>query len=414
MTVDHDVGRAAATVAANQRLNVCAGACVLCVVLLVGAGCAGLKKHGSTAEARGQRSESGRARSDDALTESVLVGEAGAEQREQSPVTVMFINGDAITAEDVIRPVLDELKERAGVMPAQRYRQFLVDMLGARIRIEARDRLLYQEACKRVVEQEWERIDQYVDHQIRDVVNKEYQGRQTRYEKALARQGLSVEEDRERIRRQAVVQLYLTETVGRRVMTPTRRELWQYFQERKDDMTRPSRREMFLIEVTKNVPLDAVTANDGSKVPLDASTAIRLAKGELVAGASFDEVAKKYSTGVHASEGGRWGFVTRDSVRERWQLAVDALFGLAHGELSEVIETDDAYFIVKCGEIDAGLAADFEAMQPELIRSYREHQFNVLVEELVVELQAKATIQPRDLSRFLRAAVEAAPRPAGR
>ena len=335
------------------------------------------------------------------------------ESSEPPPVTVMFVNGEAIHAEDILRPVRDQLARQAETMPAQQYRRYVIDLLGTRIRTEAHDRLLYQEASKRLKEEEGKKLDEFVDTRVREIVNKEHQGRQTRYEKALARKGSSLEKDRERIRREMIVQRYLYQTVGRRVQEPTRHELWQYFEQHKNDLSKPPRRELFLIEIPKNAPLAAVTTQGSQEVPLSASTLAGLARSELANGADFGDVACRYSTGVHAAEGGAWGFIARDAMRERWQPAVDALFAMESGQVSDLIEATDAYFIVRCGQIDAGLEPDFAAMQPELIRRYREQQFNGMVEELVTELRGKATIEPRELSRFLRGVVEAAPAPAG-
>jgi parvulin-like peptidyl-prolyl isomerase len=328
-----------------------------------------------------------------------------------SPVSVMFINGETVTAEDILRPLRSELEERVAVMPPESYQRYLIDAVGARVRAEARERLLYQAASKNVAEQEWEQFDKFVDARVRDIVNDEHQGRQTRYEKSLTERGISLEEDRERIRRELVIQRYLYQAVGRRVTNPTRRELWQYYQDHKGSLTRPPRREMFLIEVPKDAPLEAVTAEGGKTVQFDAKTAITMARAELLAGTEFTEVARRYSTGLHAAEGGPWGLITRDSVRERWQPAVDVLFSLETDQVSDTIETDQAYFIVRCGQIDPGTPPDFETLQPELVARYREALFNRLVEQLVADLQAQAVIQPANLGRFVRGVVDAAPLP---
>jgi parvulin-like peptidyl-prolyl isomerase len=136
-----------------------------------------------------------------------------------------------------------------------------------------------------------------------------------------------------------------------------------------------------------------------------------MARGQLDRDIPFANVARTFSTGIHAQEGGYWGFIYRDSLRERFQPAVDALFALQAGESSDVLEGPDAYFIVKCGAIDPGAEADFTQMQPELIESFRDEQFENEVDALVTKLREKATIEPDNLARFLRGVVEAAPQP---
>lgn len=61
-------------------------------------------------------------------------------------------------------------------------------------------------------------------------------------------------------------------------------------------------------------------------------------------GADFAEEAKLHGEGARAKDGGEWGWVSRDVLRK--ELA-DAAFALKPGELSEVIETDQAWFILR-------------------------------------------------------------------
>jgi parvulin-like peptidyl-prolyl isomerase len=369
------------------------------------AGCSGSRNETTLTRAdRAQRPATG-----DAPVESAA--DPADPATDTSAVTVMFINGEAVTAEDVLRPVLPLLKERANTMPLPSYERFLLQTAGLRIRAEARERLLYQEASKGITEQEWEHIDKFVDGRIRDIVNKDYQGRQTRYEKALAEQGLTMDDGRNAIKRAALIQRYLYENVQPRITTPTRRQLWKHFEEKREEMVEPPQREMYLIEITRSGNLNLVPEGGGDAVPVDAAAAIAMARAELDRGTAFSDVARKYSTGINAAEGGYWGYIHRNSVRERLQPAVEALFALEPGQYSEIIETPTAFFLVKCGVIDEGAEPDFEAMQPELVLSYRDQQFESLVDELVKKLQDKATIQPHNLTRFLRGVVEAAPRP---
>lgn len=399
-----------ATPQARSSRSIVRWGLALLAVVVTALGCTGLGSR-STHGASDARSRSGRTRPGESAHASASLTSPQVDDADDSPVTVMFVNGEPIDAEEIVAPVRTHLEERAAALSPDHYQREAVDLLGDRIRAEARNRLLYQEASKGMVQQEWDKIEEFVDGRIRDIINTDHAGRQSRYEKALARQGRSIQDDRDRIRRELVVQRYLYQKVGQRVTEPTRRELWRYFEENKDELSKPPRRELFLIEVTRNAPLEVIVSADGSTESLTAAEAIRRAKARLDAGDDFGEVARTLSTGVHAEEGGAWGFVRRDGMRDRWQPAVNELFKLGAGQYSDVIETDDAFFIVKCGTIDPGVVPDFEALQLELIRRYRDYQFNLLVDELVHELQEKATIRPTDLSRFLRGVLATAPQP---
>jgi parvulin-like peptidyl-prolyl isomerase len=284
-------------------------------------------------------------------------------------------------------------------MSADRYREYLVNALQKEIRAQARDLLLYQEASRRLTDQEAEIFDKFTDQRIRRIVQEKHGGRQSRWERAMAEKGLSAEQAREKVRRDLVVMRYLQTTLTPRVQEPTRRELVHYFEQRKDEWAAPERREMFLIEIAKGDDPDS------------ARTTAKQALAELEAGADFAEVARRQSAGIHADDGGAWGSVSRDSLRSRWANAAEALFQLPPGGTSGVVECDECFFIVRLGLIEPAHEPSFAEVQRTLIETYRDQQFNVLVDELVTRLQEQAVIRPADLSLFLRAVLQRCPTP---
>jgi len=320
--------------------------------------------------------------------------------RPTDPIPVLTVNSESVTVEDVLAPLRADFTAKAASMSASRYWNHVDEACRGRIRGMVRDLLLFQEASMRMGEQENQMIDQFTDQRIRSVVQEDYGGRHTRWEAAMAEQGLSPEQARQRVRRDVVIYAFLERTVKPRVEEPTRRDLLRYFEEHKEEMTIPERRELFLIEVPKG--------DD----PAAARTTIDQAAAELAGGADFGEVARKHSKGIGAADGGSWGMVDPASIRGRWEPAAQALRQLTADQTSEVIESDDAFFIVRLGRIEPRQPPDFAAVQVSLMQAYREHQFNLLVDDLVVRLQEEAEITPADPSLFLRAVLAACPQPA--
>ncbi|MCH7872740.1 MAG: peptidyl-prolyl cis-trans isomerase, partial [Planctomycetes bacterium] len=101
------------------------------------------------------------------------------------------------------------------------------------------------------------------------------------------------------------------------------------------------------------------------------------------------------------------GWIRRGSVREGFEPAVDALFGLDEGEISTIVEGGDGFFLVRCDEIDEPVTPDFETLQPELADRYFKVQYNRLVMERVEKLRQQAHIAQDDLNRFFVAVIEA-------
>jgi parvulin-like peptidyl-prolyl isomerase len=131
----------------------------------------------------------------------------------------------------------------------------------------------------------------------------------------------------------------------------------------------------------------------------------------LQRGEAFEDVAIEHSRGINASAGGDWGFLASDGVRARWLPAIETLFALDEGEVSGVVETSGTLFLVKCAEIERKDILGFEEIQPDLIERYRRRQSDLLTRELIAELFDEAVVRPANPGRFLRALVEAAPKP---
>ncbi len=345
--------------------------------------------------------------------ESVAADDLGDE-----PVSVLAVNGHDITVEEVLGPIRTDLRDRVKRMAPAQYREHMVGAVNGRVGLMIRDTLLFREAEKDISDQESQYLDGLVDQEVRKRVNAEFAGRQTRFERELAASGSSLADERERIRRQLVIMRWLQGTVYRKVADPTRDELMRIFEAQKGEFAKPPRRDMLIIEVSVESKLPAGAREPGDDVLSEcrglARESARAARAALLGGAEFATVAGEYSTGWHKEKGGRWGWVSRGSVRETLEPAVDALFNLpATGVPSEVVETPHAFYIVQAAAIDPGVQADFAELQPELVARFRETQFNKIVDGTVRRLQEEAHYRPQNVNRFVHAVLVAAPQPEG-
>ena len=331
-----------------------------------------------------------------------------------APVASMQVNAALFTAEEIWRRDRDNLRDAAATQTPEQFRSFLVQRSATIIRDRIAETLLAQEAELRLPPQAEKQIDDIVAAELRKIVTTKYDGRQSRYENELESQGRSLDDVRADLRREIMISNYLDQQVKTKVDEPTRAELLSAFDEFADSQRRPPRRRMSLIDVrltgqASTMPANATSPN--AELPGQAAMSkIQTAMSELGSGEDFASVAARFSDGLHAGEGGSWGWVTEGSVRERFEPAVDRLYTLAAGELSQIIKTERGYFIVRCDEIDAGHEPDFESSQPQLKARYYSSLFNRQVSELVEKLRKKARIIPRNLDRFHHAVVDAGQR----
>jgi parvulin-like peptidyl-prolyl isomerase len=270
--------------------------------------------------------------------------------------------------------------------------------------------LLYQQAAGRLPEAAQGSVDTMVDSQIRKIVTADHQGVQRRYEKHIEEQGLTLEDVRQKIRREIIITSFLEQEIRPQVAEPTREQLLTAYRENAALWQKPPRRGMALIDVRMSEFLpegvNEPTREQSEEARRKARSQIDLARAELRGGATFGEVADKYSHG--SQKGGSWGFVTRDDFRERYVPALDALDRLQFKQVSDIIEAPDGFFLVQCEQFEPGYNPDFESAQPKLVETVYRMEFQRLVALRIEQLRKQANISQEQLTQFHRQVVEAA------
>lgn len=104
---------------------------------------------------------------------------------------------------------------------------------------------------------------------------------------------------------------------------------------------------------------------------------------KLKGGAAFSEMASIYSQGSQRNQGGDWGWVERSVLRKE---LVDTAFSMKAGELSDVIETAPAFFIMlvedKRAQHFKPVADVREQIEETLLKEERERLQKQYVEKL--------------------------------
>jgi len=111
-------------------------------------------------------------------------------------------------------------------------------------------------------------------------------------------------------------------------------------------------------------------------------------------GEDFSELAKQYSEGPSASRGGDLKNVTRNQMVKEFE---DAVFKLNEGEISDVVETQFGFHIIKAYEKkEAGGLVPFDQVKENisnfLKRSEAEQSTKTYIEDIVGKADIKRFI----------------------
>jgi parvulin-like peptidyl-prolyl isomerase len=130
---------------------------------------------------------------------------------------------------------------------------------------------------------------------------------------------------------------------------------------------------------------------DASPAEREAARANAVAAHErAVAGEDFAGLAVELSEGPNALKGGDLGFTTRGQMVESFD---EAVWGLAPGEISDVVETELGYHVIKVEEIVTGKTVPLEEARPVIEDLLRQQKTGDGIGVLVVELRKKAEIR---------------------
>jgi peptidyl-prolyl cis-trans isomerase SurA len=193
-------------------------------------------------------------------------------------------------------------------------------------------------------------------------------------EKAAASQGISYEDFKQNMRNQIITQKVIGEEVGGH-LSITKDEIQQFYDEHKAEMQMPEEIKLSEIMVSpaklpdKAAATQAQATADPGAAPADpaaqkaaddaahqAADSAALAAAEAKAndllaqiqkGASFEDIAKKYSDGASAADGGQLGVFKRGQLAKELE---DKTFAMKPGEVSGVIRTKQGYVILKVME----------------------------------------------------------------
>ena len=177
-------------------------------------------------------------------------------------------------------------------------------------------------------------------------------------EKEATKQGISWEDFKQERLNQIIIQKVIGQEVGSH-LSITKEEEQAFYDQHQKEMERPESVQLSEILIApKATTPPAASAAPGAPPAADdaASQAAALSADEAKAndllkqirtGASFEDIAKKYSDGPSAADGGALGVFPRGKLAKQIE---DITFAMKKGDVSDVIQTRQGYVILKVNE----------------------------------------------------------------
>jgi peptidyl-prolyl cis-trans isomerase SurA len=174
-------------------------------------------------------------------------------------------------------------------------------------------------------------------------------------EKAAQGQGVSYEEFKQNLRNQIVTQRVIGQEVGSH-LSMNKEEEQKFYNQHREEMQQPEQvrlSELLIAPKPATPPAAGPDSTAPAASPSDAETAQADAQAKAKAedllaqlrqGVSFEDLARKYSDGPSAHDGGDLSYFKRGILSKDLE---DRVFAMKAGDLTDVIRTKQGFVILK-------------------------------------------------------------------
>lgn len=257
--------------------------------------------------------------------------------------------------------------------------------------------------------QEQKMPDQIVDSRINEIIHDRFNNNRAAFFDALTEEHLTIEEWRSEAKDHMIISMLRRREVADKVVIAP------------GDVRARYEKTLKKYQTPEQVHLRVIVLHSGTTA-IEKDNRRRQAeelRQRLLKGETFDELAKKFSEGQHAAEGGDWGWMPLNELRSDLSTAINSL---ADGSISPVIAIDTTpqgenaaavglitpkafltpssndFYILKLEERKAAAVKPFETVYGELEAELRQIEAERIYKDWIKRLKLKYFIKIFPLS----------------
>lgn len=196
---------------------------------------------------------------------------------------------------------------------------------------------------------------QYVDDDIASIIRDSFAGNRDAFIKELKRTGMTLERFRD-LREKMIIVHVMRGRLADDVPLPTPEEIKEFYTNNRERFKEDDEIKIRTITILKNTEDAATSAESQKKRAIDL-------RRQLLEGTDFVKLAKAHSQDNRAEEGGAWPWIKVTEVKKS---IADAVASLGKGALSELIEDETAFILLKVDGKKTGALKSLEEARPEI------------------------------------------------
>jgi peptidyl-prolyl cis-trans isomerase C/peptidyl-prolyl cis-trans isomerase SurA len=286
-----------------------------------------------------------------------------------------IVNDTVITygqIQELMIPAVDSLRRQYSSQPdlyQQKIRQVIDDTL---------EQLIERQLILHEFEVKYTKLpDSVVDGVVQDRIRDKFGDRIT-LTKTLQAQGMTFEQFRNDVRDQYIESALRHQNVSQNiVISPYKVET--YYLAHQDEY-----------KVDPQIKLRMIMLNKSSSDDTNTVALAREIRGKIKEGATFQEMSAIYSQSSQEHPNGNWGWVERSILRK--ELA-DAAANMKAGEISDVVETSDACYIMLVEDTHPAQVRPLDEVRKEIEKTLTVQEQSRLQKEWIDGLKKKTFIR---------------------
>ncbi len=277
--------------------------------------------------------------------------------------------------DEVLQSYRDKLSDRELKIQRKRLmQQILQQRVEMKLLYADAKRALPAEALKTIGEQ---LAEQFENKEVPKRIKLAKVGSRREFEEKLALLGTSLDQEKRGFTERAIAQQWVHQQLQQDPEV-THDELVAYYHEHGADFDHSARAKWEQLTVKFSRHPDRA----------EAQRLIAEMGNEVIRGGSLAEVARRRSEGSTASHGGQWDWTTRGSLKS--DVLDKAIFALPLGRLSQILEDEQGFHIIRVIEREEAHRTPFVEAQVEIKEKiknqHRREQLSKLVERLRKEI----------------------------
>jgi peptidyl-prolyl cis-trans isomerase SurA len=199
----------------------------------------------------------------------------------------------------------------------------------------------------------------------------------------LTREGLTLQDYKDRLREQIVLARLMNQAVRSRVSVDSS-EVEAYYQAHQNEFDQPPQARV------RHIFFRVEPGTGGRPQTEDVQARATRVLQEARNGGDFATLARRYSEDATAANGGDLGLIKRGDALPEFE---EVIFNMKEGEISDIIRTPNGLHIVKVETFSKGSLRDFSEIKPEIERRLLQEKMEKRFQDWTNELKDKAFIE---------------------